>query len=373
MNKNTRKNIISALITILILSLGIGAFLRMKAMKKSTVSDRVVKKERRTVKFETFPAQTEVNLIEIDGRLSAYEAVNLTSKVQGIMMEGPKSVRAGKYFKKGDLLFTIDSREASYNLKASKSALMTSITQMMPDIKFDYPDAYPSWLDYLKAFEVDKALAPLPEPSSEQERYFVSGRNVYNQYYSIKSQETRLSEYKIYAPFSGVITSVNVYPGSLINANQTLGQMINTSLYELYAPVPLEDLQYIQVGQQVNLYAEGLKASWQGKVSRIGSQIDPNTQNLPLYISVRGKGLKDGMYLKGELKGQALEEVKKLPKSIFINPSSVYVIEDSTLVAKTIQPIQRTDQHVIVKGLGDDEKVVVGSLAGLFEGQKVNY
>ena len=373
MNKNTRKNIISALITILILSLGIGGSLRMKGMKKSTVSDKVAKKERRTVKFTTFPSQTEANKIEIDGRLSAYEQVNLTSKVQGIMLEGSNSVREGKYFKKGDLLFSIDSREASYNLKASKSELMTSITQMMPDIKFDYSDSYQQWLDYLNAFNVDEAIAPLPTPKTDQERYFVSGRNIYNQFYSIKSQESRLSEYKIYAPFSGVITMVNVYPGSLINANQTLGQMINTSLYELYAPVSLEDLQYIKTGQKVELYAEGLEDTWVGRVSRIGSQIDANTQNLPLYISVIGKGLKDGMYLKGHLNGQALEEVKKLPKSIFINPSSVYVIEDSTLVAKTITPIQRTSQHVIVKGIEDDEKVVVGSLAGLFEGQKVNY
>jgi len=49
------------------------------------------------------------------------------------------------------------------------------------------------------------------------------------------------------------------------------------------------------------------------------------------------------------------------------------VIQDSTLVLKEITSIKRSDSEVIVRGLGADERVVTGSLAGLFEGQKVNY
>jgi hypothetical protein len=79
------------------------------------------------------------------------------------------------------------------------------------------------------------------------------------------------------------------------------------------------------------------------------------------------------MYLKGSLQGKALENVTKLPKSIFLSPNSVFVIEDSTLVAKEIIPVKRGEDFVLVKGIQKEDKIIIGALAGLFEGQKVNY
>lgn len=368
-----RKNIISAGITILILLLALIAFRKMSSQKKSTLADTVVKKERRKVETKSFIAGEEKNLIEVDGRLQAHERVSITSKVQGIMQEGTRSIKVGHYFKKGDLLFSIDSRQAGYNLKAQKSSLLTAITQMMPDIKFDYPQSLDTWQNYLNNFDVEKSIQPLPVPSNDQEKYFIAGRNLQNQYYQIKSLETQLADYNIYAPFSGVVTAVNVYPGALISPGQQLANMINTAYYEIQAPIALENLNYVKVGQKVLLESTDIGKQWTGKVNRIGTQIDANTQNIPLYITVSGKGLKDGMYLKGKLEGNTLDNVVKLPKQIFLSPSTIYVVEDSTLTIKELEPIKRMDNYVLVKGVEKDDKVVTGSLAGLYEGQKVTY
>lgn len=373
MNKQTRKNIASAVITLMILALGGLIFSKMSAQKKSTVSDVVVKKERRTVQVSLFSSSVQSNEIDIDGRVQAHERVNLTSKVQGTMQESGKSIKEGKYFKKGDLLFSIDNREAAFTLKAQKSSLMTAITQMMPDLKFDHPQAFDGWLKYLNEFNVDKLITTLPTPQTDQEKYYVTGKNIYSQFYNIKSQETRLSEYNIYAPFSGVITAINVFPGTLISPGQVLASMINTEQFEISTPISLSDLKYVNVGQSVELSSSDLSKKWNGKVNRIGTQIDAATQNIPLYISVYGRGLKDGMYLKGTLNGQKLDEVTKLPKDIFLSTEKVYIVVDSTLTAKEIIPVKRLSDYVLVKGLSPDDKVVTGSLAGLFEGQKVNY
>lgn len=373
MDKSIRKNLVSAIITILILALGAFVYYSLSSKKKSTVSDEIVKKERRTVKISNFSSSNQANMIEIDGRVRAHERVNLTSKVQGVMQETNKSIKEGKYFKKGELLFSIDNKEAAYALKAQKSSLMTAITQMMPDLKFDHPNSFDAWLKYLNSFNVDKPIMPLPAPLSDKEKYYVSGKNIYNQFYTIKSQETRLQDYNIYAPFSGVITAINVFPGALISPNQVLASMINTEQFEIVSPIPLIDLKHVKVGQSVELKSADLTKSWTGKVSRIGTQIDEATQNIPIYINVFGRGLKDGMYLKGTLSGQELEEVTKLPKDIFISTDEVYMVEDSTLTAKTVITVKRLSNHVLVKGITSDDKLVIGSLAGLFEGQKVNY
>jgi len=373
MNRKLRKNIVSTIITLLILGLAGFLMKTLSDQKKSTVSDRVVKKERRKVSTAQYTSSNVTNKIEVDGRVKAHERVNLTSKVQGVMQESGRSIKEGSYFKKGELLFLIDSKEVDYALKAQKSQLMTAITQMMPDLKFDHAKSFDGWKNYLDEFDVTRPLASLPEPKTDQEKYYISGRNIYSQFYNIKSQETRLKEYNIYAPFSGVITAINVFPGTLISPGQVLASMINTSQFEISTPIPLSDLKYVSAGQSIVLSSSDLSKTWKGKVSRIGTQIDAATQNVPIYASVYGLGLKDGMYLRGELDGAELKDVTKIPKDVFVDSDALYVIEDSTLVLKIIEPIKRSSDHVLVRGLSNEDRVVTSSLAGLFEGQKVNY
>jgi len=373
MNPKLRKNIVSIILTALII--GGAAFLsnRMASQKASTVTGDAPKKERRKVTTQTFSSSSESNTINIDGRLSAHDRVAITSKVQGILQDNGKSLRAGRYINGDEPLFIIDSQEASYSLKAQRANLLTSITQMMPDLKFDYPQSFQAWDSYLRAMDVERSIKPLPTPVNDQEKFFVAGRNIYNQYYTIKSQETRLADYTIYSPFGGIITQVNAFPGALVSPGQSLATMINTATYELVAPVQLNNLKSIKTGQTVTLTSEEMGKSWKGKVSRIGTLIDQATQNLPVYISVSGAGLKDGMYLSGQIGGSSLSDVYKLPKSAFVSPTSLYVVQDSTLVAMEVVSVKRLDDDILVTGLTPDDAVVVSTLSGLFEGQKVNY
>jgi len=373
MNANLRKNLISLLLTVLILG---GAFFlsgKLSNQKKSTVSKATPKKERRKVSVQRFQATSEPNTISIDGRLQAHDRVAITAKVQGILQENGSSLRAGKYYQQDDLLFVVDNKEASFNLKAERSSFLSDITQMMPDLKFDYPQSFDAWDSYLKNLDVERAVAPLPQPINDQEKFFVASRNLYNRYYSIKRLETQLADFTITSPFSGVITEVNVFPGALVSPGQPLATMINTSTYEMLAPVELGNLKYVKPGQTVSLYSEELDKSWNGKVNRIGTIIDQTTQNLPVYVSVSGRGLKDGLYLNGSIKGSTLADVVKVPKDAFISPTEVYVVEDSTLVTKKLISVKRLDNEILVTGLSPEDIVVVSSLSGLFEGQKIDY
>ena len=373
MNPKHRKTLISLLLTTLII--GGAAFLakKMANEKTSTVSRDALKKERRKVTIQTFSSSSQSNSISIDGRLSAHDRVAITAKVQGILQDNGKSLRAGRYIKSGEPLFIVDSREASYSIIALRANLQTSITQMMPNLKVDYPQSFQAWDNYLRSMNVEQSIRPLPTPINDQEKFFVAGRNIYNQYYTIKSQETRLADYTIYSPFGGIITQVNAFPGALVSPGQSLATMINTATYELIAPVELGNLKYVKTGQTVNLTSEEMGKTWKGKVSRIGTLIDQATQNLPVYVSVSGAGHKDGMYLSGKIGGSSLDDVYKIPKSAFVSPTSIYVVQDSTLVTKDVISVKRLDNDILVKGLTPDDSIVISTLSGLFEGQKVNY
>ena len=369
---NKRKLAISIILTILILALGLLAFKVLGAKKEPVKKKVATTKEIREVEVSQFTNENADNNIVIDGRLNSYKTVNLTSKVTGQLNSSARAFKKGTYFKEGELLFDIDQREAKYNLYALRSNLLNQITQIMPDLKLDYPEAFENWKKYLDAYNVESAVKPLPTLTNDQEKYFVAAKNIYNTYYTIKSSEARLSDYQIYAPFSGVVTEASVFEGSLISAGQPLGTLTSTGYYELEAPLSETQLQYVKTGQKVELQSELSGKTWTGKVNRISSTIDPATQSIPLFIGVSGSGLKEGMYLKGHLKGASLKQVAALPKNVIVNQEYAYTVEDSTISQIKLNIVSRDKNYVYVSGLDSHQWIVKSATAGLYTGQKVS-
>lgn len=369
---NKRKLIISAILTFLILVVGMLVYHKLGADKEAVQKNFERKQELREVEVAQFLTENADNNIVIDGRLNSYKTVDLFSKVTGQLSSSGRAFKKGSYFEKGELLFDIDQREARYSLFALRSNLLNQVTQIMPDLKLDYPQAFQNWKSYLDAFDVEAPVKPLPEITSDQEKYFVASKNIYNTYYSIKSSEARLSDYQIYAPFSGVVTSANVFDGSMISPGQQLGTLTSTGYYELEAPLSESQLRYVKVGQQVELSSELSGKKWTGKVNRISSTIDPTTQSIPLFIGVSGSGLKEGMYLKGKLKASSLKAVAAVPKEIIVNQQFVLAVHDSTIQQTQLDIVSRDDQYVYVSGLDPNQWVVRSTIAGLYEGQKVS-
>jgi len=267
MKKSTRKVLISLLLTFIILSVGAIVYQRFVKQKRSTVSEEPVRRPLKNVTIAQFSPENIVNTISIDGRLTAFEKVDLYAEASGVLKPTSKVIKEGSYVEKGELLFDIDGEDAELSLLAQRSALMTSITQIMPDLKFDFPDAFEKWKLYLDQFDVTQSIREFPAITTDQEKYYVAGKNLYNQYYTIKSAERKLQDYKVYAPFSGVITQASIYPGQLVNMGVNLGSIMNTGRFEMKAPISLADLEYVKAGQPVTLHSREMKKNWKGTVS----------------------------------------------------------------------------------------------------------
>jgi len=41
---------------------------------------------------------------------------------------------------------------------------------------------YQKWDKYIRDFEMDKPVAELPEPGSDKEKFFLTGKNIYTTY-----------------------------------------------------------------------------------------------------------------------------------------------------------------------------------------------
>lgn len=322
---------------------------------------------------ETMTAQNETIFTQLDiqGQLVAYDKIDIFSEVSGTLVKTNRPFKVGTYFPKGALLVKLDDQEARLSLLSQKANLLNVITQLMPDLKVDYPQSFEQWHTYLDSFDVEKELRPLPEPLNQQEKYFIASRNLYSQFYTIKSAEERLSKYKIYAPFSGVLTDAATNPGALIRVGQKLGELMNTSHYELQATIPLSDLSYIKVGNKVNLTSRDISGDWTGRVRRISDQIDPTTQTVQIFIDVRGRNLKEGMYLSGNVKASDIEDALALPRNLLIDQSRVFTVQDTVLRLRTVEVVRLTRQSAIVRGIPDGTPLLKTVLPNAFDGMKV--
>ncbi len=326
---------------------------------------------RRRVQVQRFLPQESAHQIPVDGRLAAFEKINFFANVGGILLPSSKVIKKGTYVKKGELLFDIDQRKAKFQLLAQRSQLLNSITLMMPDLKLDYPTAFPKWTAYLEAFDVEQTTTAFPPSDDAKVKAFIATRGIQQQFYNIKNAEATLADFKIYAPFSGVITQALIYPGTMVNPGQQLGAMINSNSFELETAVSEKELSYVDVGAQVKLNGSLPDQEWLGRVQRIGTEIDAVTQNIPVFISVKGRQLKAGMYLNGTIAGRPLAETVALPKSMIVDQNFVLTVVDSSVQRFELDIVKRDEENVYARNLRPDQWVIYSSLAGLFEGQQV--
>jgi membrane fusion protein (multidrug efflux system) len=315
---------------------------------------------------------TEIpSALEIQGALVAFDKIDIFAEVSGTLLETARPFKVGSYFPKGSLLIKVDEREAKLNLLAQKSTLLNSITQLMPDLKIDYPESFQNWKNYLDQFDAEKPLAAFPEAVTDQEKYFIASRNLYTQYYNIQSLEERLDKYKLFAPFGGVITQSSINSGALVRAGQKLGELMNSNTYELEVTVPLSDLKYIKPGYKVSLYSDDIEGSWSGKIKRINDQVESNTQTVKVFISVSGKGLREGMYMRGEIEGSFIQNAILLPRELLIDQNKVYHVQDTILTTMLVDVVKITEGGAIVRGIPDGTPLLKTLFPGAFDGLKV--
>lgn len=371
MSKFTRQ---LSIVTAFLVLIG-GAFMfryfgNQKEPPKKKPIKKVVLREVETIQVNN--SDLSANL-DLQGRLVAFDKIDIFAEVQGKLINTAKPFKKGSYFPKGSVLLQIEDSETQLNLLSQKASLMNAITMMMPDLKIDYPESFEHWKKYLDNFDVKATLPVFPTPLNEKERFYVASKNIESQYFNIKSQEERLSKFTVYAPFSGVITEANITPGSLVRAGQKMGELMNTSQYELEATVRLADLEFIKRGNKVNLFSNDLNQKWTGTVRRISDQIDPKTQTVLVYIQVNGKNLREGMYLQGQVASRSIPNAFKVSSDLIVNQDEIFTISsDTTLNLVKVDIVSLDNEVAVVTGLKNGIILLKDLFPGAYEGQKVS-
>ena len=340
--------------------------------KVNSNTSAIMQLKKADLQLITVTESDQAVLSPISGRVLPKRTTQIFAEVQGKVQAKGFRLKEGKTVRKGEALLHLDAREFQLQLESQRSAFLSILTAMMPDLKADYPDNYAKWLAYVQAYQIGDHLATLPATASEAEKYFVTSNQVYSTYFNIKALEERLSKYTLIAPYSGSITSAPIDQGTLVAPGQHLGTLIDNEHFELEAGVGLALVSKLQPGDQVTFRNAEIAREWTGTVARITDLVDTKTQNVTVFFELKGADLKAGMYLEGSFAAASYTDVFAIPKKTLTRDNKVLLLENNTIKGKEVTLVGVMQDSLLVKGLSANDQLIVNEFNVPVEGMKLS-
>lgn len=319
-----------------------------------------------TVKNTSIPI-----IIPANGNLVAKRRVEIYSEVQGIFKPGSKLFKPGEKYQKNEAFISINDTEYYANVQLAKSNLYNSIAAVLADLRLDFPEVFLKWEAYLKSYDLNKPTPKLPKMVSEKENYFITGRSIVSNYYTVKNLEQRLSKYTISAPFKGILTEALVTEGTLIRSNQKLGEFIDPSVYEMEVSLSKTFASLLNVGETVELNNLEHTKKYSGIVSRVNGSINSATQTIAVYIEIKNSSLKEGMYLEANLNAKKEKNAIEINRGLLLDENKIFIIRNSVLDMIDVKPVYFSDTKVVLKDIPDGTIILSSPFPGAYVGMIV--
>lgn len=361
---------LSVILAVVVLAAGFGINKLLSAQKEPPPRNQLAREPAKvTVRtVHNGPVRPE---IPITGRLVATDRVPVFAEVSGRVLPGAKPFREGMAFARGETLFRLDDTDQRLNLVARRAAFQSQLLRLVPELRFDYPEDAGTWAAYAADIDPQATLDALPEGGSEGALNYLRVQGIPAEFYGIRAAEAQLAKFSVHAPFSGVVTSGDLDPGTLVRAGVQVGAFLNPGGYELEASVSAEDWPLVRVGQAVSLEDRESGRRIEGRITRAADAIDPATQTIKVYAAVTGEGFFEGQYLSGHVRAEAIPDAVTLARALVREDGHVWVVRDSALALQAVTAVFGFGERVAVRGLDDGTALVDQRLGGPFEGMPV--
>ena len=363
--------ILGTLVLMFVISFALMQFL---AAQKEELVRRPPDEGDRWVKAEPVEYATIKSKVINTGRVASTEEVEVIAEATGKIESGSVDLKKGERFRKGDTLLVIYKDEAELALQAQKSRFLTTVANLLPDIKIDFPDKYDAFLSFFNSINIEQDFPDLPEIQSEKMKIFLASRNVLNEYYSIKQGEKQLKRHTITAPFDGTFAMVKMQVGAFAGMGSPIASIIRTDALEVEVQVDQREARFVRVGDPVKLHSDKRNLEWNGRVVRVSDFVDLNTQARSIFVRVplgNQAALYRNEYLEAEFAGMTIENAMEIPRSAIFNFNQVFTVEDGRLKKRQIELIKYNIETVIFRGLPEGVFLVVEPLINVAENTPV--
>ena len=306
----------------------------------------------------------------------------LVAEVSGRIVSVADSMVSGGFFRRGDVLVTIDRVDYELALEQARARLSSARSEQA---------------QARRAFARQDRLTAT-DAVSQSNRDEAENRQVLAEasFRDATAQEKRaerdLERTRIIAPYDGRVRTELVDRGQFVNRGETLANLYSVDVAEVRLPVHDEDLAFLPVTLDgaldsaarptVVLRARfaGREHEWQGRIVRTEGELDPGTRMVKMIAEVERPydqpdgtpPLTVGLFVDAEIEGREVADAVVLPRGALQSERHVHVIgDDDRLAVRPVDVLRLLGEEAYVLGLQSGERVSLTRLPGAVDGLRV--
>ncbi len=379
-----------ALKIILPVAILLAGFLVMMILVKGRPEQKKVQRQAPAMLVEVMEAQaTDTNaMVHATATVSAAREITIVPQVSGVVTSVEKDFVAGGFFKKGQMLFTIDETDYSLALKSAEAARAKAL-HTLETVRSRADIAGQEW----EILDNGKGEKPNPlvlyEPQLKEAEAALGSADA-----TVKLAELKLSRTRLRAPFDARVRSENIDVGQYIGLGSQVAVLAGTETAEVVVPLQKEELEWVALPgpgarsggspAEVSMGQGTGKATWTGSVVRSLGEVDPRSRMVSVVVEVidpygikgRAKSsekLLNGSFVDVSIMGRGLSGVFILSRTVLREGSTIWVMDkEGKLRIKKVGVLRTEKDRVIIdSGLVEGDNIVLTRISGAADGLRL--
>ena len=305
------------------------------------------------------PSEVE-DFFETSGSVKARIISLIAGRTMGTVTS--LGVREGDRVRAGQVLITIDDRDAVQRVIAAEKAVESAQqSKSLADITYDrYKKLYDA--KALTQQEIDQIETQKKVAELDYERA------------KAMLAETRINRgfANIMSPVSGVVTEKKIERGSMAVPGVPLLTVEDTSSFILEAHLDEHLIEKVSVGTPVDISVDAINQELKGTISEIVPSIDPLSRTFLAKIALRDPSLRTGLYARVKIPTGRKRAIVVPDKAIIEKGqlSGVYVVDPGGIITYRLV---RTGIHYgrnveVVSGINPSDRIVIDNLSKVVDG-----
>ncbi len=297
--------------------------------------------------------------IQSQGSVVPRTKTTLISEVSGVVISVSDKFQVGGFFKKGEVLLTID--DITYQVALLRAqAQLESAQAVLIEEQARSQQAEEEWLLTGKTLEQAPILA-LRTPQLKKAQAGVLAAQA-----DLREAKVKLARTKIIAPYDAMLTAKQVDIGQYVTMGASLANTFAIDYAEVRLPVKQRDIAFLNLsrihqaidqGAGVELFYQlaGKKHVWNAKITRYEGVVDSSSRvyyfiaqiDDPYGVLVNSKHeeIRIGTFVNAKVTGKNVANVTAIPLNAVYSGDTVYLVDsDNRLFIQKIN-VLRNDMN----------------------------
>lgn len=310
-------------------------------------------------------------IVEAPGTLEAFERVQVTARVSGIVDK--VSFSEGQNVKKGDVLVVIDSERFQLAVNSAKLTLAK--------VQATERDTEAMVARRERASEQHPGLIPGEELSSYQTKTITAKADTDLAAEALKVAQVNLRDAFVRAPMNGVIQTRTVETGQYVNTGYLMATLLRAEPLLLRFQVEPETAPRLKPGMPIKFVLREAEGEYEAKITLVAESADPTTHTVAVTAQVdttsKKYWLRPGSFAEVSIDIGAKRDAPVIPRSATRATDHgyvVYVVQGNVAKEKVVTLGMNTKDGLVEvrSGLQAGELLVVRGVESVTNGARVN-